>query len=154
MIVTRIFVAFAVCIWLLCATLSVFAEGTRAASSSLIDIEELGSPLISSDFNVYLDQDRNTLIYTREQCAGADLSAMFFLHLIPVDVDDLPSYRKQYGFDNLDFAFRDHRLVEGGVCVARRDLPDYAIAGIRTGQYVERDDGSYQNFWEARGQVR
>ena len=61
---------------------------------------------------------------------------MFFLHLDPVDVADLPSHRKQNGFDNLDFVFRDHRLVERGVCVARRELPDYAIAAIRTGQFT------------------
>ncbi len=76
------------------------------------------------------------MILTRDQCTGADLSAMFFLHLIPVDVNDLPGHRKQYGFDNLDFTFRDHRLIEGGVCVARRELPDYDIAAIRTGQYT------------------
>ena len=52
-------------------------------------------------------------------------------------MNDLPSHRKQYGFDNLDFAFRDHRLpIERGVCVAIRDLPDYAIAAIRTGQFT------------------
>ena len=61
---------------------------------------------------------------------------MFFLHLDSVDMNDLPSRRKQYGFDNLDFAFRDHGVIKGGVCAARRELPSYAIAAIRTGQYT------------------
>ena len=109
---------------------------------------DVGSPLmISSDFDVYLDQGQNRLIYTRDQCVAADLSAPFFLHVIPVDVDDLPDHRKQYGFDNLDFRFDGYRLPHR--CIAAHPLPDYALAGIRTGQYLERDDGSYENFWEA-----
>ena len=90
-------------------------------------------PVIRSDWDVYLVG--NSLLYKKEQCTPDDAEPRFFLYLDPVDVNDLPSHRKQYGFDNLDFAFRDHRLlIEGGVCVARRELPDYAIAAIRTGQ--------------------
>ena len=62
---------------------------------------------------------------------------MFFLHLDPSDVNDLPSHRKQYGFDNLDFAFGNYRIpIKGEVCAAGRVLPDYDIAGIRTGQFT------------------
>ena len=79
----------------------------------------------------------NSLIYVKEPCIPEDAEPTFFLHLDPVDVNDLPSPRKQYGFDNLDFAFRDHRSpIEGEVCVAIRELPDYAIAAIRTGQFT------------------
>ena len=78
-----------------------------------------------------------------------DAEPTFFLHLAPVDVNDLSSHRKRYGFDNLDFAFRDHRLpIEGGVCVAIRDLPDYAIAAIRTGQFTGEG-----RIWEGRFDV-
>ncbi len=91
-------------------------------------------PIIRSDWEVYLVED--SLIYKKEQCTPDDAEPRFFLHLDPVDVNDLPSHRKQYGFDNLDFAFRDHGLIEGKVCIARRELPDYAIAAIRTGQFV------------------
>ena len=92
------------------------------------------SPVIRSDWDVYLVG--NSLIYKKEQCTPEDAEPTFFLHLDPVDVNDLPSHRKQYGFDNLDFAFRDHRLIKGGVCVAKRALPDYGIAAIRTGQFT------------------
>ena len=100
-------------------------------------------PIIRSDWDVYLVG--NSLIYKKEQCAPEDAEPTFFLHLAPVDVNDLPSHRKQYGFDNLDFAFRDHRpAIEGGVCVAIRELPDYGIAEIRTGQFI--GDG---HIWES-----
>ena len=96
-------------------------------------------PIIRSDWDVYLIE--NGLIYKKEQCAPEDVEPRFFLHLDPVDWNGLPSYRKQYGFDNLDFAFRGH--IEGRVCVARRALPDYPIAAIRTGQFIGED-----RIWE------
>ena len=52
-------------------------------------------------------------------------------------MNDLPRHRKQYGFDNLDFNFGNHRVpIKGEVCAARRELPDYTIAAVRTGQYT------------------
>ena len=94
-----------------------------------------GPPIIRSDWDVYLVGNR--LIYAKDQCSPEDAEPTFFLHLDPVDMNDLPDHRKQYDFDNLDFAFRDHRIpIEGEVCVAIRELPDYAIAAIRTGQFV------------------
>ena len=98
-------------------------------------------PVIRSDWDVYLVG--NSLIYKKEQCGPEDAEPTFFLHLDPVDMNDLPSHRKQYGFDNLDFYFRKHLLIKGGVCVARRELPDYAIAATRTGQFT--GDGQIWN---------
>ncbi len=100
-------------------------------------VEPLGGGrlIIRSDWNVYLVE--NSLIYAKDQCSPEDVEPMFFLHLDPVDMNDLPSHRQQYGFDNLDFAFGGHRPpLEGEVCVARRELPDYAIAALRTGQFT------------------
>ena len=91
-------------------------------------------PIIRSDWDVYLIE--NSLIYKKEQCAPEDVEPRFFLHLDPVDWNDLPIHRKLYGYDNLDFVFRDHRLTKREVCIARRELPDYAIAAIRTGQFT------------------
>ena len=62
-------------------------------------------------------------------------SSFCITHLYPVDVAELPDDRRPHGFDNLDFdflrfGFRDRR------CTALLTLPDYALAAIRTGQYV------------------
>ena len=93
-------------------------------------------PAIRSDWDVYLIE--NSLIYVKKDpCSPQDAEPTFFLHLDPVDMNDLPRHRKQYGFDNLDFAFGNHRIpIKGEVCAAVRALPDYAIAAIRTGQYT------------------
>ena len=103
-------------------------------------------PVIRSDWDVYLVE--NSLVYVKNQCSPQDAEPTFFLHLDPSDENDLPSHRKQYGFDNLDFAFRDHRHSIGK-CLAEVPLPEYAISAIRTGQYV-RVDGGFNNLWEGK----
>ncbi len=61
---------------------------------------------------------------------------VFFLHLYPTDVNDLPDHRKRYGFDNLYFRFHDYepQLTERPIAV--RELPAYDIASIKTGQNI------------------
>ncbi len=91
-----------------------------------------GEPAVRSTFDVYLGE--NTLTYVKEPCILADTQERFFLHLIPVNEDDLPAGRQQYGFDNLNFGGRGAPFE--GKCVRIVPLPDYAIARIRTGQYI------------------
>ncbi len=105
----------------------------RAIYDGQYDEATLGSPLITSDWNVYLKD--GSLIYTGEECANTDTP--FFLHIVPLDVNDLPERSKEYGFDNLDFGFGDFVVRSGAPCVAARELPGYDIAAIRTGQYTE-----------------
>ena len=76
----------------------------------------------------------------------------FFLHLYPVDPGDLPDHRRRYGFDNLDFRLGEYRLPLTERRVAVRELPGYAIARVRTGQYRSNEDGSSTKLWE--GEVR
>ena len=94
-----------------------------------------GEPLASAAFDIYRDDD--TLIYVRERCTEKDAAAAFLLHVYPVDVEDLPADRTQYGFDNRDFELRRQGGRVGERCVAAVALPDYPIASIRTGQYDE-----------------
>ena len=125
---------------------SVRAEEMISASEWLADMISDSQPAIRSDWNVYLIDD--SLIYVRERCGESDIAPMFFLHLVPVDADDLPIHRKLYGFDNLDFAFRHHDLGEGIVCVAKRELPDYDIAAIRTGQFIPGEDQIWKGSFD------
>ena len=114
-------------------------QGQLWASEFIADVEGIADviansqPVISSNFNVYYTGSR--LIYRREQCGDADVAPPFFLHILPVDLGDLPGPRQQYGYDNQDFRFGERRLPRDGDCVAAVRLPDYAIASIRTGQY-------------------
>ena len=107
-----------------------FALATVAVDPAVL----ANDPLASAAFDVYRDGD--SLVYVRDGCTEGDVAATFFLHIIPVDVDDLPAARRRYGFDNRDFTFATRGRVDGD-CVAAVPLPHYAIASIRTGQYDE-----------------
>ena len=93
-----------------------------------------GTPIIRSGFDVYLT--KKTLTYFRNSCTPIDTDERFFLHIVPVNMNDLPAFSKQYGFDNLDFDFDDRGIILGGRCMAKIRLPSYPVLSIRTGQYI------------------
>ena len=102
---------------------------------------DYGNAAAQSNFAIYLDAaaESKTLVYVKEQCGEDDTQARFFLHIIPSDEADLPAERKPSGFDNLDFRFADYGEDLGDVCVAMRELPQYEVDRIRTGQHVSGD---------------
>ena len=104
-------------------------EAWRARYEAASAIE----PSLRAAFDVRAEG--RTLHYTREQCAEADTAARFFLHVTPLDANDLPEERREAGFANLDFAFGDRGLRYEGRCLASVPLPDYGIARLATGQF-------------------
>ena len=100
-------------------------------------------PVARNVFNLYLLD--NNLAYTQERCGQEDTQDRFFLHIVPERASDLPRNRRQYGFDNLDFDFFARDALFAGRCVATVPLPDYAIASIRTGQFVRGES----ELWSA-----
>ena len=113
---------------------------------AIYDMAQATEPVIRSHFNVHLDQ--NSLFYIKEQCETADLEASFFLHLIPVDRNDLPEERQQFTFDNLDFNFNQHGGMVGQKCAAQIELPEYEIASIRTGQFIRGEPELWSEWYE------
>ncbi len=117
-----------------------------------IDLNALvgdSQPIIRSRYDVY--RIENELIYVNEQCDSPyDLAATFFLHLFPADERDLLPERAEYGFNNWGFTFRvgEGSSVEG-TCVVSRQLPEYEIAAIRTGQYLFGYASDDTEIWEA-----
>ena len=78
----------------------------------------------------------NEVVYTKSPCEPDNTVQPFFLHIIPIDQGDLPEHRQQYDYDNLGFAFKNFGSLSDGKCTAARELPEYGISSIRTGQYV------------------
>ena len=110
--------------------------------------------LISARFDVWLDGRR--LLYVKKRCGV--WPERFFLHVVPADPDDLPDERKQYGYDNLDFLFWGNggtrQLPATRQCAVPKQLPDYAIAAIRTGQAVRMPDGEFNVLWSGEHRFR
>ena len=121
----------------------VFLYDDGAFVTELDKVLQSTSPIIRAKFDIHTHE--NSLIYTRLPCNENDVSARFYLHLDPVNDDDLPKHRKQYGFDNRDFRFQDIGLRSGERCIAVRRLPGYDIAAFMTGQYT--GDG---RVWESQ----
>ena len=100
----------------------------RSMYRSVISTE----PVARDEFDVYLID--GTLYYLKEECESEDVREAFSLHVFPQDINDLSDARRQHRFDNLDFGFDVRGLLFEGRCVASVDLPEYDIAGFRTGQ--------------------
>ena len=100
------------------------------SDDTIVEAGITGELIIRSTFDVYFDG--RTLIYVNYACSQADVDRRFILHVVPVD-------KAVIGGDahhNMDFSFAegdDWQLRKG--CAVSRELPDYAIASIRTGQY-------------------
>ena len=103
-------------------------------------LDGAGEPIIRSNYDVYINETR--LIYLHRSCSLTDFEHRFFLHITPVHLHDLPEDRKQSGFDNLDFSFKDNfsdhsfTLVNNDTCIVVRHLPQYDIKQIKTGQFT------------------
>ena len=108
-----------------------------------------GAPAVRARYDVYFDAARGALTYARAPCAVADSRARFFLHVVPVDADNLPDDRVRYGFDNLDFHLPERALFDGK-CLDTVRLPGYAVDHVRTGQFTmhrTKEGNRYDNVW-------
>ena len=115
-------------------TRSVSLTGPALSAASLDALDE---PLLTQHPWKVHDMGKS-LVYVNAECADLDREAPFFLHVYPVDADDLPEHRREWGFENLDFDFAASvSFQEGERCAAARELPDWPIRRISTGQYTD-----------------
>ena len=102
-----------------------------------------GRLLAKGMFDLYTYPGTRLLGYARRRCTVPDTRPRFFLHIVPVDEQDLPTHRRQYGFDNRDFTFQSRGKQVAGRCWTTVELPAYEIARVRTGQYTAQ-----RRLWE------
>ena len=89
-----------------------------------------GNVIIRSTYVVYLG-DR-ILTYVKNPCTQDDATNRFILHVFPVDKSVIDGNE----LHNMDFSFIEGKdWYVGESCVVSRQLPGFAIASIRTGQY-------------------
>ena len=118
------------------------ARDPRPALRAAYDALTRGEPVVRSAYDLYLDG--RTLAYAKAPCSREDGAARFFLHVTPMNADDLPDDRKPHGFDNLDFSFESRGVRFEGKCMVSVVLPSYPVAKVRTGQFIGRE-----LLWEA-----
>ena len=130
--------------------------GAEPVIDSIYRVRHVDDMLIyeSAAPEVYYHVSRvgNALVYSREGGCGsaAEPEPHFFLHVYPVDDNDLESRRNRTGFDNLDFDLHERGIVSAGRCTMRIDLPEYDVAWIRTGQFYVRyapEGRRYEEIW-------
>ena len=105
-----------------------------------------GAPAARAYYDVRFDAARGVLTYARAPCVPADARARFFLHVVPVDADDLPDDQVRYGFEHRDFNLPELALFDGKCLVTIR-LPEYAVDHVRTGQTEKKND-VWTALWE------
>ena len=101
----------------------------------------LREPDARGAFDIHLDADARTLTYVKDPCAPSDIAAPFFLHIFPERAEDIP--RLGAAYESKDFDFRLNGAAFEGKCAGLVPLPDYPIAGVRTGQF-----GGAGELWE------
>ena len=86
----------------------------------------------NSVVDMYLDGER--LIYMSTLCYSTDIESPFFLHIYPGNRADRRN--SDLDFNNYDFSFSREGIFWGEGCAVIRNLPDYDIGTIRTGQFT------------------
>ena len=116
------------------------ADEERPAIESRFDVHHVGNALL------YVGEGESCAVHASDRGALLGMRGRrFFLHVHPVDVNDLQPGRRRFGFASLDFA-RDTSWMRDGRCYALRFLPTFPIGRIRTGQFVRGH--RYHNVWD------
>ena len=86
-------------------------------------------------FDIYANGD--ALIYIKEACNAEDARSRFELYAFPVDPNDLfqDTRNAEMEYKPLGFDFHKYGAVFDGKCVIVRDLPDYPLTYVETGQW-------------------
>ena len=104
---------------------------------------EEGRLLTQGFYDIYLADGE--LAYLQESCDPLETEQPFHLNVYPERVGDLPKEHRERGFERLHFEFLSNGAFADGASAAFFPLPDYPVAGVRTGQYD--GDGEGGNLW-------
>ena len=111
--------------------------------AEILRVARASEPVARSGFDLYLDGER--LIYLKDPCDESDTRGRFLLRFYPANPEDIPEGRRREMRDSLNFAFDRYGVVSEGKCVIVRQLPDYDIARIETGQWMPGGE----TLWDA-----
>ena len=111
---------------------------TKAAFQDIYAAARASEPSASGGgFDMYADDD--TLTYVKDDCGEEDARSRFPLFAFPVEQSDLPAPMRDAGFEYapLDESdFPRYGAIYDGKCVIVRDLPNFRISHVETGQFT------------------
>ena len=128
-----------------------YGERSYAADEESDDIDKFEmladrEPIIRSAFDVYIIGD--SLIYAKTDCDESDVEPRFYVSIYPLYTQNLTGSIAERGYDAIEFNFGDYgAIADDGQCRTEVSLPNYPIADLHTGQYVETADG-YDYLWD------
>jgi len=123
--------------WLFLYRPAVYDTAIEAARLPYEQYPQRHTPIIAtSHYDVYFTG--HALLYVSRKGCGINGKKKFFVHVVPLDVKDLPLPRRRYGYDSLNF-FGDISWQKNGKCYQVRGLPKYGIAQISTGQFLQSE---------------
>ncbi len=105
---------------------------TTAAYRTVVRAVTGGPPVLRAGFALYLAGP--TLMGVKVACGPVDLRGSFSVRVFPVEVADLPRWRRQWGFEGMFFALGRYGVRVDGRCLLRLPLPTYPIRAIEAGQ--------------------
>ena len=119
-------------LWSARITFAAGVERHRRTAAALADKR----PAIEADFDVH--HVDGALVYIKAPCGADDTRGRFFLSAFPVNEIDLSDESRARGFahNSLNFDFARYGVTVDGKCVIMRDLPDYPISRVETGQWL------------------
>ena len=96
-----------------------------------------GELLFNNKYDVYLTEE-NRLVYVNRDCQPSnEKNTTFLLHIYPTDPNNLPTSRREAGYETSNFIWRDRYYKGSTDCVTGSPkLPAYDIDRIITGQYL------------------
>ena len=99
-------------------------------------INKIGELLFNNKYDVYLT-DENRLVYVNRDCQPPDeKNTTYLLHIYPTDPNNLPTSRREAGYETSNFVWSDIYYRGNTDCVTGSPkLPSYDIDRIVTGQY-------------------
>ena len=118
--------------------------GRETARETMRRAKEEGRLLARSAYDLYLTDGE--LVYVQEQCDPLETGQPFRVSVFSDRADGSAERRRERDRAIRNFEFHERgALLEEGACVALFPLPDYPVAAIRTGQFIEGGG----DLWEA-----
>ena len=115
-------------------------DDAEAAFSASLDMAASAPVASGGGFDIY--RDGGKLTYVKENCAESDTLGRFALSVFPANRADLDD--KTRDRNTLNFDFERYGARRDGECIIIRNLPDYPISHIETGQWIPGENALWR----------